>query len=122
MITILELFVNIVSIGKPTMIMIGLICGVVVWFSKDYLTNPILVICVWPLLFATSIAAYHIFVTLDYFKISGSQVLSYLQLLARWWVCFLCVGSLKWSMREVSAEAAIRADAARLYCVAVRQS
>ena len=67
MITILELFVNIVSIGKPTMIMIGLICGVVVWFSKDYLTNPILAICAWPLFFAASVAAYYILVALEYF-------------------------------------------------------
>jgi hypothetical protein len=67
MITILEHFDNIVSIDRPTMIIIGLICSVIVWFSKDYFTSPILAICAWPLFFAASISAYYIFVTLEYF-------------------------------------------------------
>jgi hypothetical protein len=67
MITILEHFDNIIGIDKPTMMMIGLICSVVSWFSKDYLAYPILAICAWVLFFTASIFAYYILVTLEYF-------------------------------------------------------
>ena len=56
---------SIISIDRPSLIVIALFCALAAYVLKDYLANPQIALLVFPVLVAFSMLAHYIFIIMD---------------------------------------------------------
>lgn len=56
---------NILATDRSSLIVIGLLCAIAAYFLKDYLSNPPMIIFVYPLLFVFSVLVQYVFILAD---------------------------------------------------------